>query len=160
MAEDAMNAAFRSIQDKLGVESGDFAAAWVEPKKWDKAKKWLADYAKAEIEEQKLEIDAPVTYALMNGDEVMEHIQITPGSNAESVFIGYAESNEYHLVKVEHIPKEILAGDLGDIFWDLKQIYEFYWENERELYEVEKHGGPQHIFLTLQRVKSWLEGLK
>ena len=33
LAEDAMNAAFRCIQDRLGVESGDLAAAWVVPAK-------------------------------------------------------------------------------------------------------------------------------
>ncbi len=48
VAEVALHAAFTVIQDKLEVETGDFAQAWVEPERWDSVVSWLAEYVKAE----------------------------------------------------------------------------------------------------------------
>jgi hypothetical protein len=43
VADEALHAAFRDIQTRLGAETGDFAQAWVEP-----VVAWLAEYVKAE----------------------------------------------------------------------------------------------------------------
>lgn len=53
MAEEALHAAFRVMQKQLGVETGDFAQAWVEPKRWDTARAWFMDYMKAELKQQR-----------------------------------------------------------------------------------------------------------
>ena len=48
IAEEALHAAFRDIQTRLGAETGDFAQAWVEPERWDSVVAWLTEYVKAE----------------------------------------------------------------------------------------------------------------
>ena len=49
VAEDAMNKAFLVMQNRLGVESGDFASSWVMPHEIKKFKSWLIAYAHAEM---------------------------------------------------------------------------------------------------------------
>ena len=48
VTEEALNKAFRHIQDRIGVESGDFACAWAHQPVIDAFKQWFKDYAKAE----------------------------------------------------------------------------------------------------------------
>lgn len=48
LAEEALNVAFRHIQDALGVETGDEAAVWVDERDWEKARQWLSEYARHE----------------------------------------------------------------------------------------------------------------
>ena len=48
VTEEALNKAFRHVQDKIGVESGDFACAWVCKGQLENFKEWLKTYARAE----------------------------------------------------------------------------------------------------------------
>ena len=53
VAEEALHAAFTVMQDKLNVETGDFAQAWRLPETWDYVTDWFTDYMKAELKQQR-----------------------------------------------------------------------------------------------------------
>ena len=48
-AEEALDCAFRHIQEALDIKTGDFARMWVEGEKWDSIRDWLVSYQKAEV---------------------------------------------------------------------------------------------------------------
>ena len=52
LAEEALNAAVKLIQDRLGVEAGDLAGLFFSGRTEDDIKEWLRRYIKAEIRDQ------------------------------------------------------------------------------------------------------------